>query len=326
MKAISFDQYGGPEVLEIVELEKPSPKPNEVLVKIHASSVNSADWRMRTLSMPKGMGLFARPAFGFSGPRNKVLGLEFSGTIEAVGSEVSRFSAGDSVFCMTGGKLGAHAEYKCIPEESTISLKPENLSFEQAAALSFGGTTALHFLLDKGKIQKGERVLINGASGTVGSAAVQLAKYFGAEVTAVCSEKNHAKMKELGADYLIDYRKDDFAKNSKTYDIILDAVGTAPWNRSNKSLKPNGRLLVILGNLGEMLQALWVKKPDGKQIGMGAAPETQKDLNTLADIASSGGFTPLIDSVHPFEEFQKAHAIVDTGHKVGAVVLKIGNS
>ncbi|MGJ8527941.1 NAD(P)-dependent alcohol dehydrogenase [Maritalea sp.] len=324
MQAITHHQYGGPQVLQIEDVPKPEPKDDEVLIKVAASTITSAEWRMRTLSMPKGFGLFGRPAFGFFKPRTQILGQELSGTIEAVGAQVNRLKVGDEIFAITNGKFGGHAEYLTLPQDFPIAHKPENLSFDQAAAIPFGGTTALYFLYDKAKIAAGDRVLINGASGAVGSAAVQVAKYFGAQVTAICSAKNHTAIQQLGADFLIDYKSEDFATNGKRYDIIMDCVGNAFYPRVKNSLRPKGRLLSLIPTLSEMLSMLVLKKEDDHQIFTGSAPERAQDLTTLADMAEKGKFTPLIDSTYAFTDFQNAHARVDTGRKTGSVVIQIG--
>jgi len=227
MLAAINNEYGPPEIVHIAQVKKPEPKDNEVLVKIHAAGVNSADSRMRSLNVPKGFGIIVRLAFGIFAPRNKILGMEFSGTIEAIGSDVSKFKVGDEVFA--GCMFGAHAEYRVIKQDAAIVLKPHILSFEEAAAMSFGGSTALNYLKINGNIKAGDRVLINGASGAVGIAAIQLAKYFGAHVSAVCSASNAELVLSMGVDRVIDYASTDFAKTGETWDIIMDNVGNAPW-------------------------------------------------------------------------------------------------
>lgn len=257
MKAVTYAKYGSPDVLEIKELPKPVPKNNEVLIKTIATTVTSGDRRVRSLDVPFGFGLISRLVFGVTGPRQPILGTELAGIIEAVGKDVTKFNIGDPVFAFNGVTMGCHAEYKCMPEEGSVSLKPENLTFDEAAALSFGGTSALDFFR-RGKLRSGDKVLINGASGSVGTAAVQLAKHFGAEVTGVCSTSNVELVKSLEAAYVIDYTKEDFTQNGETYDIIVDTVGTAQYNTSKDSLKENGRLLLVLGELPDMLRIPWV--------------------------------------------------------------------
>ncbi len=235
MKAAVYERYGPPDVVELKEVEKPTPKDNEVLIKIHATTVTSGDWRARSLVMPAGFGLMGRLVFGVTKPRQPILGTELAGEIEAVGKDVSRFKVGDQVFAFSGAGMGCHAEYKCMPEDGAVALKPPNLTYDEAAAISFGGTTALDFFR-RGRLQGGERVLVNGASGGVGTAAVQLARHFGADVTGVCSTANLELVRSLGATQVIDYTREDFTRNGETYDVIVDTVGTAPFSRSKNSL------------------------------------------------------------------------------------------
>lgn len=323
MKAFVYHKYGGPEVLELGEAQKPTPKDNEVLIKTYATTVSSADWRIRSLDLPAGFGLFGRLFFGVFVPRQPILGTELSGEIESIGKDVTKFKIGDQVFADCGTKLGAHAEYKAMPEDGAVALKPASLSFEEAAAICFGGTTALHFLKKLGKIQSGEKVLINGASGTTGSAFVQLAKYFGAHVTGICSTTNLDLVKSIGADRVIDYTNEDFTLNGETYDIIVDTAGTAPWSRSKNSLTKTGRLLLVLGGLSDMLRAPFVSEKQGKKLISGTASANSEDLRFLADLADKGHFKPVIDKVYPFEKMAEAHAHVDTGHKKGSVVVTV---
>ncbi|MBF8247584.1 MAG: NAD(P)-dependent alcohol dehydrogenase, partial [Bacteroidetes bacterium] len=253
MRAIIYERYGGPDVLELKEVAKPTPKDNEVLIRIHATTVTTGDWRARSLNVPAGFGLMSRLFFGVSRPRQPILGTELAGKIESVGKDVTKFKVGDQVFAFSGAGMGCHAEYKCMPQDGPVALKPANLTYDEAAALSFGGTTALNFFR-RGKLQRGEKVLINGASGGVGTAAVQLAKHFGADVTGVCSTANVELVRSLGASHVIDYTKEDFTKNGEAYDVIVDTVGTAPFSRSKGSLKEKGRLLLVLGELADILQ------------------------------------------------------------------------
>ena len=322
MKAIVYKTYGTPDVLEIKELAKPVPKDNEVLIKIHATTVTAADWRVRSLDVPFGFGLLARLALGFFRPRQPILGSELAGTVETVGKAVSKFKVGDPVFAFSGAGMGCHAEYKCMPENGAVVLKPPKLTYDEAAALSFGGTTALDFFRI-GKLQSDERVLINGASGAVGTAAIQLAKYFGAHVTAVCSTANVELVKSLGANQVIDYTKQDFTKNGETYDVIVDTAGTAPFPRSKTSLKEKGRLLQVLGGLPDILRAPWVATTSSKRIIAGPAAERAEDLRLLAKLAQAGEFKPVIDRRYPFEQIVEAHRYVDTGRKRGNVVITL---
>ena len=322
MKAIVYERYGPPDVLELKEVEKPTPKDNEVLIKTHATTVTSGDWRARSLDVPVGFGLISRLFFGVSRPRQPILGTELAGEIESVGKDVGKFRIGDQVFAFSGADMGCHAEYKCMPEDGAVALKPANLTYDEAAAISFGGTTALDFFR-RGKLQSGERVIVNGASGGVGTAAVQLAKHFGADVTGVCSAANVELVRSLGATHVIDYTKEDFMQNGETYDVIVDTVGTAPFSRSKDSLKEGGRLLLVLGGLPDMLQIPWVSMTSSKKIIAGPATARAEDLRFLAELAQAGEFRPVIDRRYPFEQIAEAHSYVDTGRKKGNVIITL---
>lgn len=298
-------------------------RPGEVLVRVHAATVSSADWRARSLRMPPGFGLLARPVFGFTGPRNKVLGVDFAGVVEEAGAEVTRFKPGDAVFGLTGLAAGGHAEFLTIKAEGAIARKPDRLSFEQATCLCFGGSTALYFLRDRGAMKSGQSLLVNGASGAVGTAAVAIGKAMGLEVTAVCSAGNAERVTTLGANRAIDYARTDFASTGDDYDAIMDIVGNAPFARCKAALKPNGQLLAVLGGLGSLLSAPWYSLTTGHKVHAGPAPERASDMEDLAALAASQQFTPVIDSVYPLEDIVAAHARVDTGHKVGSVVVTI---
>lgn len=322
MKAVVYQQYGGPEVLRFAEVPTPVPKADEVLIRIHATTVTAADWRVRSLNVPKGFGLISRLAIGVTRPRQPILGTELSGVIAAVGGEVAMFKPGDEVFAFPGVRMGCHAEYRCISEKGALALKPANLSHDQAAALSFGGTTAIHFLREA-DLTAGEKVLVNGASGAVGTAAVQLAKHFGAEVTAVCSAGNADLVRSLGADHIIDYASQDFTRNGQLYDVIVDTAGTAPFARSSTSLRDGGRLLLVLGSLRDLLSIPWIALTSNRRVIGGTAKEKQTDLRFLADLAEHGKFTPVIDRRYRFEEIVEAHRYVDTGRKKGNVVITL---
>jgi len=322
MKAIVYERYGPPEVLQLKEVEKPTPKNNEVLIKTHATTVTSGDWRVRSLNVPVGFGLLMRLVFGVLRPRQPILGSELAGVIESVGKDVSQFKAGDPVFAFSDAAMGCHAEYKCMAEDGAVVPKPSSLTFEEAAALSFGGTTALDFLR-RGRLQDGESVLVNGASGAVGTAAVQLARHFGAIVTGVCSTANVALVRSLGASHVIDYTQEDFTRNGKTYDVIVDTVGTAPFSRSQASLKEGGRLLLVLAGLPEMLRAPWVSVTSSKKVIAGPTAVRVEDLRFLAGLAEAGEFKPVIDRCYPFEQIAEAHRYVDTGRKKGNVVITL---
>lgn len=322
MKAFVFERYGSPDVLQLREVAKPVPKDDEVLIRIRATTVTSADCRIRSLNMPVGFGLMSRLVFGVTKPRQPILGSELAGNVEAVGRNVRKFAVGDAVFAMAGMMMGCHAEYKCLPESGALAHMPPNLTFEEAAALPFGGTTALDFLR-RGELRNGERILINGASGAVGSAAVQLARHIGAEVTAVCSSANRALVLSLGAFRVIDYTSEDFTRNGERYDVIVDTVGTAPFSRSKASLKEDGRLLLVLAGLPDMLPMPWVAMTSRRKIIAGPATERAEDLRFLADLAQAGHFKPVIDRRYPFEQMAEAHRYVDTGRKRGNVVVTL---
>ena len=322
MKAIVYERYGPPEVLELREVAKPTPKDNEVLIKTYATTVTTGDWRVRSLNVPVGFGLIGRLVLGVSRPRQPILGTELAGEIESVGKDVKKFKVGDQVFAFSGASMGCHAEYKCMPEDGAVALKPANLTYDEAAAISFGGTTALNFFR-RGKLQSGEKVLVNGASGGVGTAAVQLAKHFGANVTGVCSTANVELVRSLGANHVIDYTKEDFTRNGENYDVIVDIAGTAPFSRSKGSLKEGGRLLLVLGGLPDMLQIPWISLTSNKRVIAGPAAERAEDLRFLAKLAEAGEFKPVIDRRYPFEQIVEGHRYVDTGHKKGNVVITL---
>lgn len=322
MRAIEYNQYGPPSVLHLTEAPKPFPRDNEILIKIRATTVTAGDCRLRALNVPFGFRTLLRLFLGFSRPRRRVLGMELAGDIESVGKAVSKFKPGDSVFAYSGIGMGCYAEYKCMSEDEAVVLKPPNLSYQEAAALSYGGTTALNFL-NRAQIKSGETILINGASGAVGSAAVEIAKHFGAEVTGVCSTVNLVWVQSLGADHVIDYTKEDFTGNGKKYDIIFDAVGSAPYSRSKTSLEENGRFLMVNGGLLEMLLIPWITLTSRRKIIGGAAANKVDDLRYLAKLAKAGEFKPAIDRCYPLEDIAEAHAYVDTGRKKGNIVVTL---
>jgi NADPH:quinone reductase-like Zn-dependent oxidoreductase len=322
MQAIVYSRYGSPDVLELKDIPKPTPNDHEVLIRVHATTVTSGDWRARTLNVPKGFGFMARLFFGIFKPRQPVLGTELAGTIESVGKAVRKFKAGDAVFAFPGASMGCHAEYKCMPEDGALARMPANLSYEEAAAISFGGTTALSFFR-RAKIQSGDTVLIIGASGGVGTAAVQLAKHFGAHVTGVCSTGNLELVKSIGVDKVIDYTREDFARNGETYDIIVDTTGTAPFSRIKASLKERGRLLQVLGSLPDVLQIPWASMTSSNHVIAGPAIGNAEDLQFLAGLAESGELKPVIDRRYPLAQIAEAHRYVDTGRKRGNVVITL---
>lgn len=323
MKAMTYRQYGGPDVVTLTEVEKPTPKPNEVLINILATTVTTGDFRARSLNMPAGFKLMGRLVFGVFAPRQRILGTELAGIVEAVGADVINFNPGDEVIAFTGGAYGSHAEYRTMPETGTIALKPANLSFEEAASLSFGSMTALPFLRDKARIKAGDRVLVVGASGAVGTAAVQIARHFGADVTGVTSTSNVKLVAALGAHRVIDYTQTDFATTGETWDIIVDTTGTVPFARCDASLRPGGRLIAIQGSLAQTLGFGKPSKASGKEVIAGYVPAKPEDLRYIARLASTGELRPVVDRVYRLEDAAEAHAYVDTGRKRGSVVLTV---
>jgi NADPH:quinone reductase-like Zn-dependent oxidoreductase len=322
MKAFVYARYGGPEVLQLRELPRPVPKADEILIRVCATTVTSGDHRVRALDIPRGFGFISRLMFGFSAPRKQVLGVECAGVVEAIGSSVTSFAAGDEVFAIDGLGMGCYAQYKCMRQGGAIAHKPASLTFEQAAAISFGGATALNFLR-RGEVKRGGSVLINGASGGVGTAAVQLAKHLGAEVTGVCSGANANLVRSLGADHVIDYTREDFTLSGVKYDAIMDTVGTAPFSRCAGSLKEGGRMLLVLADLPAMLEGLWAALSSSKKVIAGPSAEKAEDLRFLAQLAQDGELTPFIDRRFAFEQLVEAHHYVDTGRKRGNVVVSL---
>lgn len=323
MRAAVYDRYGAPEVVSIRDVPTPTPKDREVRIRVRATTVSTGDWRARSLTMPPGFGPFGRLAFGILRPRQPILGTELSGIIEAVGDGVGEFRVGDEVLAFGDAAMGCHAEFRCIAASGLVARKPTKLSFEQAAALSFGGMTMLSFFR-RGALAGGERVLVNGASGSVGSAAVQLARHFGSEVTAVCSRANVELVRALGAHHVIDYTGADFTANGETYDVIVDTVGNAGYSRVKRSLAKGGRLLAVLGGFFDLLRSPVAGRTRGHRVIAGPSIARVEDLHRLAAIAAAGAFTPVIDQTYPLERIVDAHHRVETGRKRGSVVVTLG--
>ncbi len=320
MRAIVATGYGAADVLQLAEVEKPQPKANEILVRVRAATVSAGDIRMRSFTVPPLLWLPARLTLGWSKPRQPIYGMELAGDVEAVGKDVQRFKVGDQVFASTlQHKFGAHAEYKCLPEDGAVAVKPRQLSYAEAATLAIGAHTALYFL-KAGKIQPGQKVLINGASGSVGTFAVQLARYFGAHVTGVCSTRNVALVQALGADQVIDYTQVDWTTTGETYDIIFDAVGTTTFAQCNHALEPNGSYLhTVLA--GAAIKGLWYRLTTGKHVIGGTAAPRSEALDVLRELSEAGQLKPVIDRSYALDQIADAHRYVETGRKTGNVVI-----
>jgi len=322
MKAAVYSRYGSPEVLQIEDVEKPVPKDNEVLVRVFAATVSPADWRFR-----KANPFFVRFMNGLWRPKKiHILGMEFAGKVESMGKAVTRFAEGDQVFGSTGFKFGTHAEYVCLPEDRFLATKPNNMTLEEAAAVLFGGISALYFLR-QGKIQAGQKVLVYGASGSVGIFAVQLAKHFGAHVTGVCSTANLELVKSLGADEVVDYTREDFSRAGRVYDMVFDTVGKSGFSRSLKSLKRggyyvrvggSGRLLSILGG---MIGGKWASITGAAKVISGVARGVPGDQSFLKELIEAGELRTVIDRRYSLEQIAEAHRYVEAGHKKGNVII-----
>lgn len=330
MKAAVFTQYGSPDVLQLREVAKPAPKDNEILIRIRATPVNIGDlWARnfsaispRKFSMPMPLWLPARIAMGFNKPKRTILGSEFAGEVESVGKAVKRFKAGDPVFGYRAMNFGANAEYLCMPEDGLVTIKPTNMTDEEAAAVPYGALTALN-LLRKVNIQRGQKVLINGASGAIGSYALQLARYYGAEVTGVCGTPRVEMVKALGADKVIDYTKEDFTKNGETYDLIFDILGKSSFARCKNSLKPNGRYLLASFKMRHLVQMLWTSRIGSKKVICALSSESRDDLIFVKELVEAGKLKSIIDKCYPLEAAAEAHRYVETGYKTGSVIITV---
>jgi len=309
-------------------VDKPVPKDNEVLIAVHATTVSTGDCNVRNFTfVTKSMVPMARLMFGIRKPRKaRVLGTELAGEVESTGKDVKRFKAGDRIVASTGMAGGGHAQYACLPEKGALALKPDALNWEEAVAIPFGANTALYFLRDLGKIQAGQDLLIIGASGSIGTAAVQLARHFGATVTAVCSGANVDMVKSLGADKVIDYTKEDFTRNGETYDLIFDIVGATSFDRCRNSLKPRGIFLQCIMGWADIARILWTSMTGGKRLKGGVAMENPERMNFIAALAAAGKLKPVIDRSYPLEQIAEAFRYVERGHKKGNVVITVEHS
>jgi 2-desacetyl-2-hydroxyethyl bacteriochlorophyllide A dehydrogenase len=326
MKAIVWTKYGPPDGLSLQAVEKPSPKDNEVLIRIHATTVTAGDSELRSFKLPILFWLILRLYIGLRKPgRISILGMELAGKIEAAGKDVKHFREGDQVFAASGLRFGAYAEYICLPSTSVMAIKPTNMTYEEAAAVPVGGLEALYFLR-KGNIRSGQKVLINGAGGSIGSFAVQLAKSFGAEVTGVDSTTKLDMLRSIGADHVIDYTQEDFTQNGQTYDVIFDVVGKSPFSRSIRSLKQNGRYLLGNAGLSQMVRGLWASRISSKTVIWGASSNKAEDLVVLKALIEAGTIKSVIDRRYPLEQIAEAHRYVDSGQKKGNVVIALAHN
>ncbi len=325
MKAIVWTKYGPPDGLQRQEVEKPTPKDNEVLIKVHATTVTAGDCEMRSLKFPLLLRLPLRLYNGLRKPKRiTILGQELAGKIEDVGKDSKLFEKGDPVFAATDIRFGAYAQYICLSEEGegVLARMPANMSYEEATTIPVGGLNALHFLR-KGNIQRGQKVLINGAGGSIGTIAIQLAKYFGAEVTAVDSTHKLTILRSIGADHVIDYTQEDFTKNGETYDLIFDIVGKSPFSRSVRSLTPNGRYLLAIPSLSRNVRGWWISMTSSKKVIGGSADYETENLVFLKELIEAGKIKSVIDRRYPLEQIPEAHRYVETGKKKGNIVIAI---
>lgn len=324
MAALVCERYGTPDVLRLTQLSRPSPKPDEILIRVKASALTSGDRRVRSMHVPHGFHTLARLALGWNAPRNPVLGAAFAGVVQAIGSRAKGFRPGDAVFGIRGFRMGGHAEYLCMSADGAIAHKPERLSFEEAASLPFGGGAAL-FFLRRSRLLAGETILINGASGNVGTAAVQLSRDMGGMVTGVCNGAQVDLVHSLGATQVIDYSQQDFTAMGQSFDVVFDAACNYPVGRCVEVLKPGGRLVRLQADLPEMLQAMLLPRRLGRQVIAGTAEEKTDDLKHLAAMVVEGRYRPVIARVFPFEEAIEAHRYADRPGLGGSVVIRMSS-
>ena len=330
MKAILYTEYGSPEVLKLQEIDKPNPKDNELLIKVYATSVNYGDLTARNyknisprdFNMPAIFWFFGKIFFGTNKPKIKILGSEFAGQVEAVGKDVTSFSPGDDVFGYLGQNMGAYAEYFCMTEKGTVTNKPSNMSYEEAGVTPMGAIMAIN-LLRKANIQPRQKVLINGASGSIGSAAVQIAKHFGADVTGVCGTPRIDYVKSLGADKVIDYKNEDFTQNNETYDLIFDVLGKSLFARCKNSLTQNGRYLLASFKMKQLLQMFWTSIFSKKKVICALAPGSKEDLISVKELIENGKIKSIINKQFPFEKTAEAHKYVEDGHARGKIAISL---
>jgi len=326
MKGVVYTKYGSPDVLQVKEVEKPIPKDDEVLIKVHAAEATKTDCELRSFNFPvKWFWLPLRIAMGFIKPKKQILGGYFAGEVESVGKDVSKFKKGDQVFGTTKLRMGAYGEYLCLPASYTLVPKPYNVSFEEAAAVPLGGLNALHFLR-KANIRKGEKVLVNGAGGSIGTFGVQIAKAMGAEVTAVDSSIKEEMLRRIGADYFFDYTKEDFTKSRKTYDVIFDMVAKSSYSECVKALNPKGRYLMANPRLSDMLRSVLTSKFTDKTAIFVFAGEKEEELLALKEMIEEGKIKSIVDKIYPFEQAAEAHRRVETEQRLGPVVISVGKS
>lgn len=324
MKAIVYEQYGPPEVLQLREVGTPEPGDGEVRIRITAVTVNMGDCEMRRPETPNSIWVLVRLVFGWRRPRKRILGAYFAGTVDAVGTNVERLRVGDEVMAASGARFGAYAEYLCLPEKYPIAIRPSNISAAEASGVPLGGVNVLHFLR-KAKLQPGEHVLVNGAGGSFGTFAVQLAKHYGAEVTAVDHRDKLEMIRSLGADHVIDYTCEDFTKNVASYDVLFNMVLKCPYARALRTLKPGGRyLLTNPDGIGQMLRAIWTSWTSNKKVVIEMAKETTADLDHLRELIEAGHLRSVIDRTYPLAQAVEAHHYVESGRKHGNVVLTLG--
>ncbi len=322
MRAAVYRRFGGPDVVHIEDVPTPAPRAGEVRIRIAATTASMADYRMRTRDLPEGLGFLAPIMLGVFQPRHKILGMDLSGTIDAVGENVTKWRVGDEVIAMPGGAFGAHAEYICIPEDGAIALKPKNMSLDEAVTLVFGGSTIAAFL-EQAPLKPGAAVLVNGASSSTGTAAIQLAKYYGATVTAVCSAANADLVTSLGAERVIDYTSEDLETSGDTYDAIFDCIGNATFERIDALLKPGGVFVPVAATLHTMLTAGRKAKRAGKRSLPSSVRPTAATLATIAAAAEAGAFRPVVDRTYVLEDIVEAHRYLDTFRKRGNLLVKV---